>query len=110
MHLRSVDGKLTLGSVYRLCVVGWVVGWGLLFGVFLVLFALIVVLAGAAGAFGHQTFGAAAILVQMIPLIIMIPITVVIQAFIAAGLLTFGVWLFQTRRPLLEIVPDSPAA
>jgi hypothetical protein len=100
MQLRTVDGKLTLGSVYKVIVWGWLISWS----VFMVpIFLLIVVgatLSGQMSVNGEMVYGSGQIFVQLLPMIILLPIIIVMHAFMFGGMITLGVWIYRHFRPL----------
>jgi len=100
MQLRTVDGKLTLGSVYKIVVWGWLLGWS----VFMVPIFLIIIigamLTGEMSVNGEMVHGSGPVLLQLLPFIIVLPIIIVMHAFMFGGLLTFGVWIYRHWRPL----------
>lgn len=104
MKLRTVDGQLTLGSVFKLFVVGWICSWIALFGL---IFALLLVVGVASGSMvvnGEVVHGRTSVLMQMLPFLVIFPVAVVLQGFLFAGMLTGGVWLYRLKRPLTVIV------
>ena len=100
MELKTVDGKLALGSAYKLFAWGWVLGWGAFMLPILVLCILIALLTGQMGVNGEMVYGRGAALMAILPLLVMFPIILVLQAFLAGAVVTFGLWLYRLRRPL----------
>jgi hypothetical protein len=99
MKLRTIDGRLPAGSLYRLFVTAWIVGCGAIFIPFLVLFTVGVGLSGKLDANGEMVSGAA-MLPHLAMLWVTFPLAIVAQGFLLGGLMVFGVWLYQKRRPI----------
>ena len=100
MQLRTVDGKLTLGSVYKVIVWGWLIGWS----VFMIpIFLLIVIGATISGQLsfnGEMIHGSGQVFMHLLPFVLLPPIIIVFHAFMFGGLITFGVWIYRHWRPL----------
>lgn len=67
------------------------------------IFVLILVgatLSGQMSVNGEMVYGSGAVLLQLLPMIILVPIIIVMQAFIVGGLLTLGVLIYRQWRPL----------
>jgi uncharacterized membrane protein len=107
MQLRTVRGRLTLGSVYKLFVAGWLVSWSLLVGLILTVLVLITVATGEMLVNGVMVHGTWPVLRSMLPMLVLFPIVIVGQAFMFGGMLTLGVWLYQLRRPLLVVADED---
>lgn len=106
MKLRTVDGQLTLGSVYKLFVVGWIGFWTAFAAlIFLILFVIALV-TGEMTINGEVIHGRAAALGMMAPMAILFPVVIVLQAFLFAGFMTGGVWLYRLRGEL-TVAPVS---
>lgn len=100
MKLKTVDGKLTLGSAYKLFVWGWILGWGAFMLPILFLLFVVAALTGQMGVNGEMVYGRGPAIMAMLPMLIMFPIIIVVQAFMVGGLVMFGLWLYRTRWPL----------
>lgn len=103
MKLKVVDSRLSLGSAYKLIVVGWVLSWGALFGT---IFGFVVIAAITSGSMtinGEVVEGIGAIAVQILPFVIMLPLIIVFHAFVFGGLLVAGLALYRLYRPI-EVV------
>jgi hypothetical protein len=109
VELKVVDGQLTLGSVYRLIVVGWICSWTAFMGVVLLLLVLITLVTGEMAVNGHTVHGRIAVLARLAPMLVAAPIVIVLQGFLFGAFLTGGVWLYRLRRRL-EIVAGGPVA
>jgi hypothetical protein len=108
VQLRAVDGELTLGSAYKLFFVGWLFSWSVLVGVTLLFLVLLTVVTGQVAVNDEMVYGTGPALRAMLPILVLFPPIVVFQAFIFAGFLTFGIWLYRLRRPLL-VIADTQA-
>ena len=103
MNLRVVGGQLTLGSVFKLFVAGWICAWAVLFVVVFGLLLLIAVISGTTVVNGEVVHGRGAALIQMLPLLVILPIVIGLQSLIFGAFLTGGVWLYRLRRPLTVV-------
>lgn len=107
MELRTVGGRLKLDSVFKLVATGYAIGAGVLF---VPMFALITLISLASGApmkvNGEVVEGAAAQAFALMPLV-MVPFVVAMQALMFGGLIVFGLWLYQKRRPLRVVAEDG---
>lgn len=111
MQLRTSNGNLTLGSVYKLFVWSWLLAWGAMIGAALVVVVIVTLVNGQTVVNGEVIHGRAAALLALAPFMIMLPIVIALHAFMFSGLLTFGAWLYRLRRPL-AVTPerDQPPA
>jgi len=66
MKLRTKGGRLTLGSAYKLIVWGWVLSWGALFGLILLLLLAITLLTGEMTVNGELVSGRVEALTAMV--------------------------------------------
>jgi hypothetical protein len=110
VQLRTEGGNLTLGSVFKLIVVGWVLSFGLVFSVIFLLLVLGAFFAGETLVNGQMVHGRDALLAQLWPFLVILPIMIPLQAAMMGGLVTAGLWLYSLRRPLsvIELRPASP--
>lgn len=103
MQLRTVDGKLTLGSVYKIVVWGWLIGWS----IFMIpIFLLIVIGATISGQMswnGEMIYGSGEIFMRLLPFVFLPPIIIVFHAFMFGGLITLGVLIYRRFRPLTVV-------
>lgn len=106
MQLRTVDGNLTLGSVYKLFVWSWVLSWGAFLGAILLLLTLIALVTGQMLVNGEMVQGRGSAVFAMLPMLVLFPIVIVLQGFMFAAFLTFGAWLYRLRRPL-KVTPEG---
>lgn len=100
MQLKSVDGKLTLGSAYKLFVISWIFGCHILFGAFAAIFTLIALASEQATINGVIVEGTGPILTAMIPVLLLFPVVIIIQSFIAGGMLVLGLAVYRLWRPI----------
>lgn len=106
MQLKVKDGKLNLGSVYKLFVVAWSTTWITMFGFVLSILVIITLITGEMYVNGETVYGRGSALLAMAPMLILFPIVVFLQSFIFAAFLTGGVWLYRLKRPLVVISED----
>ena len=109
MRLNTREGHLTLGSVYKLFLVGWLLSWGAFFALIFAILAIGAAVTGQMYVNGDVVAGRGRALLAMAPALILFPLVITIQAFMFAGFLTFGIWLYRLRRPLLLVsaLPES---
>lgn len=100
MQLRTVDGKLTLGSVYKLIVWGWLIGWSIFFIPIMLLIVVGGTLAGQMSVNGEMVYGHGTVFMHMAPMLILAPLIIVMHAFMFGGLITLGVLIYRKWRPL----------
>jgi len=100
MQLRTVNGELTLGSVYKLIVWGWLIGWGIFFIPIMLLIVIGATIAGEMSVNGEMIYGHGLVLLHVLPFLVLIPIIIVMHAFMFGGLLTLGVSIYRRFRPL----------
>ena len=112
MKLKVVDARLSLGSAYKLIVVGWVLSWGALVGTIFGFAVIVAMTRGSMTINGEVVEGAGAIASQILPFVIMLPLIVVFHAFVFGGLLVGGLALYRLYRPI-EVVhfteTDTPS-
>ncbi|MEO0608730.1 MAG: hypothetical protein AAFY82_10915 [Pseudomonadota bacterium] len=105
MKLETKGGRLTLGSAYKLIVWGWVLSWGALFGLILLLLLAITLLTGEMTVNGEIVSGRVEVLSAMAPIVVLFPIIVILHAFMFGGFITLGLWLYRFKRPI-EVIPE----
>lgn len=103
MQLRTVDGKLTLGSVYKVIVWGWLIGWSVLMIPIMLLIVVGGTLAGEMSVNGEMVHGRGVVFMHMLPLLVLMPIIIVMHAFMFGGLITLGVLIYRRFRPLTVV-------
>ena len=106
MQLKVKDGKLSLGSVYKLFVVAWSTAWITTLGFVLSILVIITLITGEMAVNGETVSGRGPALLAMAPMLILFPIVVFLKSFIFAAFLTGGVWLYRLKRPLVVISED----
>ena len=100
MQLKSINGKLTLGSAYKLFVVSWFVGWTSIFMVFAGIFAIASLITGQATINGEIVEGAGPVAAQLLPMLALIPVIIIFHAFMFSGLLLLGLVIYRIWRPV----------
>ena len=106
MQLNTINGELTLRSVYKLFFWGNLLSTSVVIGTgFLIL--LVVMLATGETRVNGETMSAGRFLMTIVPaLLIVVPIISVAQAFLTGAFFTFGVWLYRLRRPV-TVIPEN---
>lgn len=103
MELRTVGGQLKLDGVFKLVATGYAIGAGV---IFIPLFALVTLLSFASRApmkvNGQVVEGGAAHAFALVPLVL-VPLVVAMQSVMFGGVIVFGLWLYQKRKPLRVI-------
>ena len=102
MKVNVIDGKLQLGSIYKLVVAGWVIGWGVFMVPMILLISVGMFFSDTAQLNGETVSGASAAIV-MLPMILLLPIVLVFHAIMFGALIIFGLWLYRKKRPI-EVV------
>lgn len=100
MQLQTIDGKLTLGSVYKIVVWGWIIGWGVFFVPIALLIVIGATIAGEMSFNGQMIYGHGTVFMHMLPVLILLPIIIIMHAFMFGGLITLGVLIYRHFRPL----------
>ncbi|MBS0384451.1 MAG: hypothetical protein JSS00_03780 [Proteobacteria bacterium] len=100
LRLNTVNGNLTLGSVYRLFVVGWVLGFGIFFTAIALFIFVGAAITGEANINGVDVRDRAQVIAAFAPIVVVGPIIIFFQGFIFAGLMTFGVRIYRHWFPL----------
>lgn len=108
MQLKSINGKLTLGSAYKLFVISWIAGIGTIFTGFAGLIAVVSIIGGEATINGVVVEGAGPVAAQILPILILFPVIIFFQSFIFGGLLLLGVVIYRLWRPV-RITDYQPA-
>lgn len=103
MKLKSVNGNLSLGSVYKLFVVGWLFAWTIFYLLFL-LSAVVSTSAVSPGGIGPD-------LSSFLPAAVLTPVLAVLSSLLFSGIMLLGVMIFRLWRPLrIEFVKEMPEA
>jgi hypothetical protein len=100
MQLRTVDGKLSLGSVYKIVVWGWLIGWSIFLIPIFFLIAIGTLISGQMSWNGETIYGRGAIFMRLLPFVFLPPIVIILHAFIFGGVITLGVLIYRRFRPL----------
>jgi hypothetical protein len=107
LELKTANGRLKLDGAFRLVATGYLIGAGV---IFVPLFALVTLAALASGApmkvNGQVVEGSAGLVFALLPLV-MVPFVVALQSVMFGGLVVFGLWLYQKRRPLRVVADEA---
>jgi len=115
MELRTVNGRLRLDGAFKMVATGYLVGASVIFVPFFLLIFVILVVAGAFAPSGGAAASPGGPLAAFIPFL-MFPFIIAMQSVMIGGLVVFGLWLYQMRRPIrvapedAEIGPSTSAA
>lgn len=104
MQLKVKDGKLTLGSVYKLFVVAWSTTWITMFGFIFFILIITTLITGDMTVNGELISGRGPAMIALSPMLILSLIVVFLQSFFFAAFLTGGVWLYRHKRPSVVII------
>ena len=85
MRLITENGHLKLSSAYRLIVTAWIISFGCLVGLILVLSFLITLISGQTTVNGEIVYGRSEALLQMLPFFILFPVIITFHAFMFGG-------------------------
>ncbi|SDM43598.1 hypothetical protein [Maricaulis salignorans] len=108
MQLKSINGKLTLGSAYKLFVVSWYIGWTSIFVIIGGIGLLAMLVSGQATINGEVVEGAGPVAAQLLPMLALFPIIIIFHAFVFSGLLLLGLIIYRIWRPV-QITDYQPA-
>ena len=100
MNLKVRDGQLTVGSVFKLVAISWACFGMIVIGGLFLLFFLLGVASGEMMVNDQVVEGRGAVFGAMLPMFILIPIIVLLQAFLFGGFVAAGAALYKLRRPL----------
>ncbi|OLF77765.1 hypothetical protein AWH62_03575 [Maricaulis sp. W15] len=100
MRLRTRNGQLTLGSIYKLVVTGWTLAWCMLFAVFFVLMILMALTGAPVTVNNSSVTGLGPVLVASLPMMVLMPVIVIIQALIFGGLFVLAMMIYRMFRPI----------
>lgn len=104
MQLKVRDGKLRLGSVYKLFIVAWTTTWIAFFGFVLFLTVIVTLITGEMSINGEMVTGRGPALLAILPVAALFPVIVFLQSFIFGAFLTAGIWLYRLKRPIEVII------
>ena len=107
MELKTKDGNLTLGSAYRLIVTAWIISWGAMMAFVLLLLFLAALLTGEMMVNGEVVQGRGTALAAMLPMLVLFPVVIAMQAFMFGGFLLGGLWLYRLKRPLRVVAEEQ---
>lgn len=100
MNLKVRDGQLTLGSVFKLVAISWLCFGMVVFGGVFLLLLVIGLASGSMVVNGDMVSGRSAVLTSMLPVLILFPIVLALQAALFGAFATGGAALYRLRRPL----------
>ncbi|MFY0638731.1 hypothetical protein [Maricaulis maris] len=100
MRLRTRNGQLSLGSIYKLFVVGWTFTWTLLFAFAFVLMILISLTGAPLTVNGAPVSGVGALLAGALPLVLFLPVMAFMQALIFGGFFVLAMMIYRSFRPI----------
>lgn len=100
MQLRTVDGRLTLGSAFRLFFWGHLLGFSSFFVPITLLIVVSGALAGKMSINGEVIYGVDAVLAHTLRLVAVLPMIIVGQALMFGGLAALGLLIYRLFRPL----------
>ena len=107
MNLTVRDSQLTLGSVFKLVAISWLCFGLVVFGGLTLLIFLIGAASGAMVVNGETVDGHGAVVASMLPMLILVPVIVALQAVIFGGFVTVGAALFRIRKPLSVTIEST---
>jgi hypothetical protein len=93
MEIKAVDGKLSLGSLFGPIAVGYGIGAGVIFIPMFLLIGVLSLFAPAGVDQSGQTVSASA---MFLPVIIMVPFILAMQAMMIGGLIMLGLSIYRT--------------
>lgn len=108
MQINVRNGTLSLGSVYKLFVVGWIISWGAIFGIILLFMLIGMLITGSAIVNGEVVQGRGEALMATAPIMVLFPVVIGLQAVMFSGFLTFGVWVYRKFRSITVVNADQP--
>lgn len=107
MNLTVRNGQLTLGSVFKLVAIAWLCFGFIVVGGFFLLIMLIGVASGSMTVNGEAVVGRGTVLLSMLPMLVILPLAIVMQAVMFGGMVMAGAALFRLRRPLTVSVEST---
>lgn len=111
MEIKVIDGKLSLGSLFKPIAFGYAIGMGVIFiPFFLLMLPMFLFSPGVVDQSGQMVTGPGPILAMMAPMFIMIPIILAMQGVMIGGAILLGLVIYRTRWPVRVVVEgDAPA-
>ena len=106
MELRTVNGRLKPGGAFKLIATGYLLGAGAIFIPLFVLIDLILLVRGALATMNGQTVAGDAPPLVWLMQLIALPVIIAGQSVMIGGLVVFGLWLYDKRRPIRVIAED----
>lgn len=109
MELKTRNGKLYLGSAYRLIVTGWMIGFGVVVGgMFLLIMLLTLLFGGTTTVNGEVVEGTGPLLAALGMGLIMVPVIIIAHAFMFGGIILLGLLIYRSRKPIRVVSDDDP--
>lgn len=102
LELHTIDGRLKPGDAFKMIATGYLWGAGALFVPAITLMTIIIFLSGAPIETNGGIVEGSQRLKVLAP-VILAPIIVAGQAVMIGGLVVFGLWLYEKRRPIRVI-------
>lgn len=106
MKITVKDGRPSLRSLYKLIAMGWIIGFGTLFGIMFLMIFAISLLTGEMTVNGELVESRGQVLMQILPMLILFPIIIVVHAFMFGALIIGGMAIYRKRRPI-ELVDEN---
>jgi len=100
MNLTVRDGQLTLGSVFKLVAISWLCFGLIVFGGLFLLIFLIGAASGTMMVNGETVDGRGAVMAATLPMLLLLPVIIALQAAMFGGFVAAGAALFRLRKPL----------
>ena len=108
MRLRTRNGQLTNGSIYKLVVIGWTLSWCLLFVVIFGLLLVVAALGGPVMVNGEPVTEPLPFLLAALPGMVLLPLLALIQSLIFGGFFVLVMMVYRMVRPI-TVETDVPA-
>jgi len=110
MEIKAINGKLSLGSMFKPIAFGYAIGMGVIFiPFFLLMLPMFLFSPGVVDQGGQLVTGPGPILMMIAPMFIMIPIILAMQGVMIGGAILLGLAIYRSRWPLRVVVEgDTP--
>ncbi|MEQ8434936.1 MAG: hypothetical protein RIA71_11910 [Oceanicaulis sp.] len=99
MKLSTRNGALRLRSAFKLMFFGWLISWGLLFGLILIILFIVALAGGTVDVNGEPRQGLDAV-VGMLPFFPMVALILPFHAAMFSGLICFGLFIYRLFKPI----------
>ncbi len=107
MELRTVGGRLKLGSAFRMVATGYLVGAGAIFVPLFGLVSVTLLATGAPAAMNGEVVEGGARVVTILMPFVLLPLILAGQSLIFGGVIVLGLALYRTRRPIRVTAEDT---